>query len=167
MKAHLLLFGLSPLVVHCRRDSPEWVELPGAGNSLKVRFDQRAEGFTNLIVFEGYLVRDGLPRGSKQLDFEHGGTVYHPGEFTIKKKVTAGKVKRHDPITGRWRDQDEVEFQDDVAVIRYGLHALQFPRASCGSRGLIIRPKPMSLERDYLRIVSTKETVCFESCVTY
>ena len=167
MKAHLLLFGLIPLVVHAERTAPNRVQLPIAAHSLLVHFDERAEEFANLVVFEGYLLRDGLPGGSKLLDFEHGGVLYHPGDYTVKKKVTRGKVKVHDKTTGKGRDQDEVDFDDGVAEIWYGLHALQFPRARGGSRGLIMRPKPLSFERDYLRIVSTEAAVLFESCVTF
>lgn len=167
MNAHVLRFGERGKVVRYERTGEGEVLLILEQIAHWVSYDARAEGYSRLMVFDGHLLRDGMPHGSKPLSFKAYGKKYRSGELEISHKTTSGKIKRSDSVTGLPRDCDKVTEQGGVAVTSYFLHMFQFPKGRTGTRGIFMRPKPLSLEREYIRIVSTPEAATFETCVTF
>ncbi len=167
MDCHVLRFGERAKLVPLHRLDSRTVLVSFDRVEHRFEYDARAEGYSHLVVFDGHLLRDGIPHGAKPLSYEAYGRTYRSGEFEIVLTTTSGKVKRVDPTTGLDRDRDEVTDEDGVARTRFYLHAFQFPRAKNGTRGIFMRPKPLSLEREYVRIVSTPSSVVFETCVSF
>ncbi|OGZ09206.1 MAG: hypothetical protein A3C14_06015 [Candidatus Lloydbacteria bacterium RIFCSPHIGHO2_02_FULL_50_18] len=120
-----------------------------------------------LVIFDGFILPGGLPRGAQIFDYEYGRSTDKYRTYGVKKILHIEKTatvkggSELSPSFCEYKERD-INYVQGVTVVTLRRYIIAIPH---GHRVLGFRVRPRSLDRQYTSIEATSNNVIFRSVV--
>lgn len=120
-----------------------------------------------LVLFDGFMLPGGLPRGAQIFDYEYGRITDKYRTYGVRKILHVEKTatvkggSELSPSFCEYKERD-INYVQGVTVVTLQRYLIAIPH---GHRVLGFRIRPRSLDRQYTSIEATNNNVIFRSVV--